>query len=454
MTQAIITKNAKMVADNIIVGVEDAVLRKRLFIYANVIESVADYMATIGFSVSTKSSLYKLTPVSKNFDIADFLVSNARIDVRVIDNVTNAVLIPKSHKEFGIEPDIYIAVKVDDMLKSLDIVGFIPTEQIIFDKEIQNFYVLNTKKLIPLDKFKQLSHSIQIKRYEMEISEKEIFQLLQRLEERSISENSQIMLLHSLFANPAFVKKLNLLQKIDTIAKNLANMPDLLDEFAPVFVQDFADDDLGGMDNIEEVEIFGDEQIIEVPKEKVDEALDELNPEFGKADFEPVFPKQENKPLILHVIAIILVGAILIGLGLGKKESQKTAENTKVNTIQNAVIPNINEDVKNLAWGVSSEISQNKEFINYLNQTGQIVKDELSKKIRVTEEKATEREIKMAVVFDNNSHFKSCVVKKSSGSKEIDKKASDVIKKVFEQNPPENIRTDEPFIRTVLVIKL
>lgn len=444
-----------MVADNIIVGVEDAILRKRLFIYANVVESVADYMSTIGFSVSTKSSLYKLLPISKNFDIADFSISNAKIDVRIIDNITNAVLIPKTHKEFGIEPDIYIAVKVDDMMKSLDIVGFIPTEQIIFDKEIQNFYVLNAKKLIPLDKFKQLSHSIQTKKYNLEISEKEIFQLLQRLEEGNLSENSQIMLLQSLLANAPFVKKLNLLQKIDTIAKNLSDMPDLLDEFAPVFVQDFADDDLGGMDNIEEVEIFGDEKLIEIPKNRVDEALDELNPEFGKGtDFEPVFPKQENKPLILHVLVIILIGAILIGLGLGKKESKKPVENSKSSTIQNAVIPNINEEIQNLSWGVSSEISQNKAFINYLNNTGQTVKDELSKKIRVTQELPTEKEIKIAVVFDNNSHFKSCVIKKSSGSKEIDDKAIGVIEKVFKENPPENIQTSEPFIRTVLVIKL
>ncbi len=444
-----------MVADNIIVGIEDAVLRKRLFIYANVVESIADYMSTVGFSISTKSSLYKLLPISQNFDIADFYLSNARIDVRIVDNVTNAVLVPKTHKEYGIEPDIYIAAKVDDMLKSIDIVGFIPTEQIIFDKEIQNFYILNIKKFIPLDKFKQLSHSIQTKKYEMEISEKEIFQLLQRLEENNLSEKSKIMLLQSLLANPPFVKKLNLLQKIDTIAKSLSDMPDLLDEFAPVFVQDFADDDLGGMDNIEEVEIFGDEQVIEIPKEKVDEALDELNPDFGKSDFEPIFPKQENKPLFLHVLAIILAGAILIGIGLNKKESSKIAENLKTtNTLQNAIIPTINQDVQNLAWGVSPEISANKEFINYLNNSGQIIKDELSKKIRITEEAPSEKEIKAAVVFDNNAHFKSCVIKKSSGSKEIDNKTTEVIQKIFEENPSENIRTSEPFIRTVLVIKL
>ena len=440
-----------MVADNIVVGIEDAVLRKRLFVYANVIESVADYLSTIGFSTSTKSSLYKLLPVSKLFDIADFYVGNARVDIRIIDNITDAVLIPKTHKEYGIEPDIYIAVKVDNMLKSLDIVGFIPTNEIIFDKEIQNFYVLNAKKLISLDKFKQLSPSIQIKKYEMNISEQEIFQLLQRLAEGSLSQNSQIMLLNSLIANTAFTKKLNLLQRIDTISKNLSNMPDLLDEFAPVFVEDFADDDLGGMDNIEEVEIFGDEQIIEVPKDKIDEALDELNPEFRP---EPDFSKKENKPLILHVFAIILAGAILVGIGFGKKEFKEPPEKTNLKTIQNAVIPNINENIKNLSWGVSNKISSNSDVINYLNDTGRIFKKEFSQKIHITEEVPTKSEFKIAVVFDNNSHFKSCVIKSSSGSKEIDTKAVDTLKKVFNENPPQNIRTSEPFIRTVLVIKL
>jgi len=455
LTQALITKNAKLIADNIIVGVDDAVLRKRLFVYANIIESIADYLATIGYAVSTKDSLYKLLPISKVFDIADFNLNGAKIDVRIIDNVTNAVLIPKQHKELGIEPDIYIAVKVDDMLKSLDIVGFIPTEQIIFDKEIQNFYVLNSKKLIHLDKFKQLSHSIQIKKYNLEITEKEIFQLLQKMEEEALSEKSQMMLLHSLLANPPFVKKLNLLQKIDTVAKSLSDMPDLLDEFAPVIIQDFADDDLGGMDYIEEVEIFGDEQLIDIPKNEVDEVLDELNPEFGKGnpEFEPIF-KKENKPLVLHILAIILVGAILIGVGLGKKDDKTTTENQQANSIHNALIPNLNPEIKNLAWGISSSISKDETFVNYLNNTGQIAKEELSKRIQATIEAPTEKEIRVAVVFDNNAHFKSCVIKKSSGSKEIDDKAIDVIKTTFEENPPKDIRTSEPFIRTILIIKL
>lgn len=444
-----------MVADNIIVGVADDILRKRLFIYANVIESVADYLATIGFAVTTKDSLYKLLPISENFDIADFRVSNAKVDVRIIDNVTNAVLIPKTHKEFGIEPDIYLAVKVDDRLKSLEVCGFIPTNEIIFDKEIQNFYVLNSNKLLPLEKFKQLAHSIQVKKYNLEISEKEIYHLLLNLDEGVLPENSQALLLHSLLANPPFVKKLNILQKIDTTAKNIANMPDLLEEFAPIFVEDYADDDLGGIDNIEEVEIFGEEQLIEIPKKEVDKVLDELNSDFCNIDedLKPL-PKQESKPLFLHILTIFVIGAILIGLGLGKKDTKKSTEVLKTTSIHNAIIPTLNDEVKNLAWGVSSDISQDKPFINYLNSTGQIAKHELTKQIEVTETAPKENSIKLAVIFDNNAHFKSCVIKKSSGSKEIDEKATNTIKKVFEENPPENIRTSEPFIRTILIIKL
>lgn len=458
MTQAIITKNAKMVADNIIVGVENTILRKRLFVYANVIESVADFMANIGFVVSTKESLYKNVLISERFDVADFQVGPARVDVRIMDNTTNAVLIPKSHKELGIEPDLYIVVKVDDSLKSIDIVGFIPSEQIIFDKEIQNFYVLNAGKLLSIDKFKQLSHSIQIKKYNLEISEKDIFQLLIKMQEEELSHKSQVMLLHTLLANLQFLKKLNMLQRIDTMSSHLSNMPDLLEEFSPVFVEDFADDDLGGMDNIEEVEIlcdFGDEQVIDVPQNEIDEALDELNPDFGKEkpDFEQI-PNPENKPLILHVIVIILIGASIIWFGLSRKENKKPAEINKVKIINNAVIPHINPEVKNLTWGISSNLSEDASFVNYLNETGQIAKEQLSEKIKFTTEAPTEKEVRLSVVFDNNAGFKSCLIKRSSGSKEIDNAALEVTKEVFEQNPSKDIRTSEPFIRTILIIKL
>lgn len=456
MTQAIITKNAKLIADNIIVGIEDPIFRKRLFIYANVIETVADFMSTIGFATSTKESLYKNTPVSERFDIADFYVGSARVDVRIIDNSTNAVLIPKAHQSLGIEPDLYIVVKVDDALKSIDIVGFIPTEQIIFDKEMQNFYILNTQKLLPIDRFKQLSTHITVKKYNVEMSEKDIFQLFMKMQEEDISYKSQMMLLHSLLADPTFLRKLNMMQKIDSVSKNLSKMPDLFEELSPVFIEDFADDDLGGMDNIEEVEIFGDEKIIDIPKTEIDAVLEELNPDPDKnnPDLEPLLKqKQENKPLILHVLFVILLGAILIGFGLNQKKEQKIdIKNAFV--INNAVIPDVGLSVNKLAWGISSDLSQDTEFVNYLNEVGQVIKDDLSQKIQVTTEAPNQKELKVAVVFDNNARFKSCLIKDSSGSKEIDEKTLNVIKDIFEKNPSQNIRTSAPFIRTVLIINL
>lgn len=457
MTQAIITKNAKLVAENIIVGIEDPILRKRIFVYANVIETLADYMETIGFGASTKESLYKNIPIAMRFDVADFYVGNVRVDVRIVDNFANFVLIPKSHKELGIEPDLYIVVKIDDALKSIDIVGFIPTEQIIFDKGMQNFYILNTNKLLPMDRFKQLSTHIAVKKYNVEISEKDIFHLFIKMQEEEISLKSQITLLQSLLADTAFLRKLNMLQKIDSVAQNLSQMPDLFEGFSPVFVEDFADDDLGGLDNIEEVEIFGDEKIIDVPKSEIEEVLDELNPDESKnnPDIEPFLrQKQENKPLVLHVLSIILLGAILIGIGLSRKNDQKIIEIKNATVIDNAVIPETNLSVNRLAWGLSAELSQDSLFVEYLNSVGKIIKEDLSKGIQVTTEAPLQKELKVAVVFDNNVGFKTCLIKTSSGSKEIDDKALDVIKNVFEKNPSRNIRTSEPFIRTVLIINL
>lgn len=457
MTQAIITKNAKLVADNIIVGIEDPVLRKKLFIYANIIETLADFMATIGFATSTKESLYKNIPIAHNFDIADFYIGSARVDVRVIDNSANVILIPKSHRELGIEPDLYIVVKIDDALKSIEIVGFIPTEQIIFDKEMQNFYILNAKKLLPIEKFKELSTHIIVKKYNVEMLEKDIFQLFLKIQEEELSYKSQKLLLHSLLADPTFLRKLNTMQRIDSVSKNLAQMPDLFEELSPIFVEDFADDDLGGMDNIEEVEIFGDEKIIDIPQNEIDEVLDELNPDLNKdnPELEPFLKrKKESKPLILHVLFIILLGAILIGIGLSRKNDEKIIETKNATSIDNAVIPEVNLSVKKLAWGISSNLAKDTEFVDYLNSIGQLIKEDLSREIQVTTETPKEKELKVAVVFDNNAGFKTCLMKNSSGSKEIDNKTLNVIKNIFDKNPSQNIRTSEPFIRTVLIINL
>jgi hypothetical protein len=456
LSQAIITKNAKLAADNIVVGIENPVLRKRLFVYANVIESIADFMATIGLSVSTKDSLYKNIAIAKKVDIADFYIDRVRADIRVIDNVTNAVLIPKSHKELGIEPDLYIVVKVDDALKFVEIVGFLPTDQIIFDKEIQNFYILNSKKLLPIEKFKQLSYSIQPKRYSVEITQNDIFHLFVKMQEEDLPYKSLRVLLHSLLGNLYFLAKLNMLQKIDSISKNLSSMPDLLEDLSPVIIQDFADDDLGGMDNIEEVELFGDEQIIDVAQSEVDEVLDELNPDFGKEpDFEPMF-KQERKPLILHVVAIILVGIILMFFGLGKKDTHQNGNQPlkKVNVINNAIIPNLSTGVKKLSWGISNKLTQDQQLVDYLNWIGQTIKMDLSDRIQLNTENPSEKTIKVAIVLDNNARFDSCTIKQSSGSKEIDKKTIDTIKDVFAKNPADNIHTSAPFIRAILIIDL
>ena len=457
MTQAIITKNAKLVADNIIVGIEDPILRKRLFIYANVVETVADFMTTIGFSTSSKESLYRNIPISERFDTADFYVGSARVDVRIIDNSTNMVLIPKSHQALGIEPDLYIIVKIDDTLKSIDIVGFIPTEQIIFDKEMQNFYILNAQKLLPMEKFKQLSTHITVKKYNVEMSEKDIFQLFMKMQEEDISYKSQMMLLHSLLADATFLRKLNMMQRIDSVAKKLPQMPDLLEELSPIFIEDFADDDLGGMDNIEEVEIFGDEKIIDIPQNEIDAVLEELNPrpDENNPDLEPLLrQKQGGKPLILHVLFVIFLGLVLIGFGLGRKNVQKIVDIKNATVINNAVIPDVSFGVSKLAWGISSDLSQDSQFVNYLNESGQIIKEELSENIQITTEPPSKKEIKVSVVFDNNARFKSCLIKTSSGSKEIDEKTLESIKNTFEKNPSQNIRTSAPFIRTVLIINL
>lgn len=453
MKQALITRNAKMSADNLIVGIEDTSLRKKLFVYANIAESLVDFFENIGFSATTKPSLFKNTSISAKFDIADIFIENIRADIRITDDETAGILIPKQHKELGIEPDIYIVASIDDELKSYEVQGFIPTEQLNFDKEIQDYYILSPKKLLPIDRFKTLSGSIKIKKYKPKLSEQDILQLFLKNEEEDISLNHQKALLHSLLANGEFVQKINTLNKFDAQAKAIKNFPQLLEEIKPTVEEELSD-------TVQEVEIDENTKFSEVIDEldTYQDVIEELHPQPKEEiiDETKELP-QKKKPLILHVISIILIGIILVITGInGHKEKPQPQKTDKKTTpiIHNAIIPNEEIKVTKISWGISSELAQNKEIITYLNEIGIQVKNILTSEFTSLNEFPTQKTATAAIILDNTGNYITSSIKETSGSKQIDEIILKSVENTIKSTPSKNIRTSAPFIRTILLIKL
>lgn len=483
MTQALITKNAKMFADNIIVGIEDMTLRKRLFVYAHVLESLVDFFENQSLSATTKISLYKNVSISTKFDIADIYIKNLRADVRIADDSTSAILIPKQHKELGIEPDIYLIVKVDSDFNSYEVTGFIPTEDLVFDKEIQDYYILSPKKVLTIDKLRIILPNIKVKKYTTNLNEKDILQLFLRNEEEDISLNSQKALLHCLLANNSFIKKMNTINKMNFQAKGIKNYPQLLEDIKPNIEEELAEE-------VQEVEIDTMPELTEIIDDNAtfEEILEELHPEeFRKEKEEELselekfkeiealerledlkrleemgedfhIPQKENrkkKPLFLHVVVMILAGVLLLMFGVFNKNKKIDDEpQEKTNVVNNAIIPTQSIEIKKLSWGISTELAKNKEFIEYLNDVGTQAKDALSDRFLSLIEVPTKKEVRIAIIFDNEGNYSTNSIIKSSGSKEVDKIVTEELSNILLITPTKKFKASAPFIRAILIIKL
>lgn len=513
--QTIITKNAQQIANNSIVGIEDANLRKRLYIYSLAVESLAEFFENAGYFTTTKDSLYKNCIFSQNIDIADFRLDNARIDVRIMDNLSPTIIIPKKHKELGIEPDFYFVIKIDENLKNIFIEGFIPTESLTFDKKIQDFYVVNSSKLIKFDRLKQVLKFTKPKSYSTHFEEEELFRLYLKLQEKALAIEGQRLLFQGLLTTPSFIKKINTSQKIDNMAKNIKLMPTLLEEIIPQLTEKLTtkqeikeeispkppiQEEITTKDTIieeenvfeeiqeeyhdkqeelyqyqlpdenippEEIEIYEDPYNIK--QNEIDKALAGLTttPQGEDAFFEDDYiPRIENvqefepqvtsmpkktvaKPLFLHLLVIFLLGLIFFSFGIFKKPTKIQGNSPKDN--YNAVMPSPVE-ISGISWGITEDLSKNEAFIDYLNQIGKTIESELTEGLQTVSKLPKEKDMQISIIFDDAGIFKNIIIKKTSGSKEVDKKACAIIKEALEALPPENLEMNARFVRSILLI--
>lgn len=537
--QAIITKNAQQIANNAIVGIEDAILRKRLYIYSLIIESLSEFFEGEGYFSSTKESLYKNRVISNNIDIADFTLNKARIDVRIMDNLSPDIIIPKSHRQLGIEPDFYFVVKIDEYLEHIFFEGFIPTDSLVFDRKIQDFYVLNSSKLINFERLKQVISFAPPKSYSTHFEEEELFRLYLKLKENNLDIDGQKLLLQGLLTTTSFIKKLNTAQKTDNLAQNLKLMPTLLEEIIPQLTEniikkqeqaldelkkenkeepteehketpehplieeqdytettsnenldrlneqehtyqqyieepiyeqiednDYFDDDIEMPD--EPIEIY-EEEPYNIKQNEIDEALAGLTSSkeedmYFEDDYipkiEPVaevqsYTPQKNKvkksakPLFLHLLIIFILGSLFLSFGLFKKPKDTTDQ--KAPESYNAITPSLVE-ISDISWGIEENLTQNTAFIDYLNMTGKTIETELSEALPTISKQPKAKDMQISIIFDNMGIFKNIMTKKSSGSKELDKKACDIIKEILESEPPEGIDINTRYVRSILLI--
>ena len=133
---------AQFMASNFI----DKVVQNRIFFNVLGAESVISYLEKFGVDVTRVSSIHSIKRVVEKVDIADVILNNIHIDVRVIFN-ENEIFIPKSHFTYGIVPDIYAVLKYDKSFQKINFIGFFEASAINLNYHNNDYYFMEYEKL-------------------------------------------------------------------------------------------------------------------------------------------------------------------------------------------------------------------------------------------------------------------------------------------------------------------
>lgn len=145
-----VTSDALKYAKIISAQIKNPIQRKRAFASIVALDSFADYMLTKEVEVSITKNLFKIAPINEEFEIADVYYNNWKLDIRVVTD-NEFLSIPKSHFNYDIVADFYIAIKVDKNLEKAEFVGFVTGESVSKTVSSQDYYLVELGSLGSFD---------------------------------------------------------------------------------------------------------------------------------------------------------------------------------------------------------------------------------------------------------------------------------------------------------------
>ncbi len=129
-------------------------VKNRAYINALGAELASKYLASEGIDTTDTHNLHSISKILEKIDIADIMLPNIHIDVRVVFN-EKQIFIPKSHAKLGIEPDIYLAMKLSPDFKFVEFLGYFEPARINKNKQNADYYFIEKEKLSSPEKLTQ-----------------------------------------------------------------------------------------------------------------------------------------------------------------------------------------------------------------------------------------------------------------------------------------------------------
>lgn len=202
----------------------DMETKNRAYINALGAELAMKYLASEGIKIENIHNIHSISKILESIDIADILLPNIHIDVRVIWN-ENQIFIPKSHFELEIKPDIYLVLKLDTKLKYVELLGYFKPQQINLKNCNDKYYFFAKDKLSSPDSLKKF-----IQNYtgstSKKISQEDMLrgrELSISLADHNLSIDEQKELLELLFLSDSLRESVLEFDNFETLAYNVAS---------------------------------------------------------------------------------------------------------------------------------------------------------------------------------------------------------------------------------------
>ncbi len=237
-------------------------VKNKAYINALGAELVLKYLSSEGIDVSNLHNIHSISKILEKYDIADILLPNIHIDVRVVLD-ENKIFIPKKHFELEITPDIYIVLKLEKNFKHAELLGYFKTSKINKKNENNDYYFISKDKLTNPDSLAKFIKNFTGKT-SRNISEEDMFrgrELSVALADHNISYDEEKELLELLLLNDSLRESVLEFDNFETLAYSVAPELAAIEPAAELtFISgDNLEDE--SSNNIEDIQIDSDEEL-------------------------------------------------------------------------------------------------------------------------------------------------------------------------------------------------
>ena len=123
-------------------------VKNRVYINTLGAELAMKYLLSENINISNIRNLHSIKKILEELDIADIMLPNIHIDVRVIFD-ENLIFIPKSHFEYNLVPDIYLVFELSKDRTHVKFPGFFEPKLINKNNANDKYYFIEKEKLTP-----------------------------------------------------------------------------------------------------------------------------------------------------------------------------------------------------------------------------------------------------------------------------------------------------------------